>query len=505
MIANKHAQRALGEFSERIYSEGESSYADVRAVYRDDWVLFAEDILGIELYDYQKDILRLIHDNQRVAVKALRGVGKTTLAAIVILAVVTLYGDPYDSTNDVKVVCTAGRYRQLEEYLFPEVRKWALRANWAKIGIQMRTDKELLRMAIRLGNRLAFAASPDKPEGIEGAHARTLLFVVDEAKITPNEVWDAMEGAFSSASVESGDKIFAFAISTPGAPLGRFYDILKRKPGYEDWHTYNILYEQAVTAGRIDVQWAEQRLLQWGEDDPRYQNQVLGHFADSSEYSVYKLSWLEAAQERWYEGRDAPHEGAIAYGCDPADTGEDLTSICRWEGYYLDWIQTFDAEVMQTIPIMKRLLGVMSDPKEIPIGFDSVGVGAGAYQTLRKDGYKVISLKGGASAKDLAGLPIMDAFKVNTFNNLRSAMYWQLRDALDPNSPAHIPIALPPDERLMEDLLAHEWEERGGVIHILPKDKVKEKIGRSPDRSDSVVYGFYVRRDAKKRPQARRI
>lgn len=490
MIQNKRAVEALRDFANNIYSEDNDTFMSVRERYRADWILFGEEILGIEFYEYQKRIIRMVQQEKRVAVKALRGVGKTTIAACIVLAVVTLYGNPYDSADDVKVVCTAGRYRQLEEYLFPEIRKWALRADWSKIGIKMRVDKELLRMAIHLGNRTAFAASPDKAEGIEGAHAKTLLVVVDEAKITPPEVWDAMEGAFSSATPESGDTAFVFAISTPGEPSGRFYDIVKHKPGYEDWSVYNVSLDDALEAGRIDPEWVAQREKQWGKDDPRYKNQVEGEFADFGESSLFKLSWIERAVELWYDLKDEPREGLLSYGVDPADGGVDNTAIARFHGSYCEWIKYYDVPVMDTVPIVQRLLGAATN---VPIGWDTIGVGTGAYQTLKKKGYKVVSLKASARAEDRAGQPIKDAFGLNTFADLRSAMYWRVREALDPTSPHYDHMAIPPDSRLESELLAHEWEERMGVLRVLSKDKVKEKIGHSPDGSDAFVFGYFVK------------
>lgn len=511
MIKDNPRYAELNTFKKRIYSEDVAEYEAIRAKYRQDWTLFVREVLGATPYPYQDEIIRQLQRDRRLSVKALRGVGKTTVAAWIVLAVVTLYGDENDSENDVKVVCTAGRYRQLKEYLFPEIRKWAFKGDFSKIGIELREGKELLQMGIYLKNRSVFGASPDKPEGIEGAHARNMLLIVDEAKLTPNEVWDAMEGAFSS-NTDDDSNVWVFSISTPGAPTGRFYEIMSGRRGYEDWSKYNISYAQAVSAGRIDTEWAANRKRQWGEDDPRYQNQVLGEFADSSEYSVFKLSWIEAAIERWYDLQDTPKEGRLAFGVDPADTGEDLTAIAKWTGSYLEWVHTYDAEVMQTIPLVQRLLGAVTIA---PIGIDSIGVGAGAYQEMRKRGYKVRAIKSSASAKDNVGLPVMDAYRQNTFKNLRSAMYWNLRDALDPHSPVHVPIAIPPgtykegkfqiNDMIKDELLAHEWKVVNGVIHVLPKDDVKDKIGHSPDHSDAIVYGWYMRHEGRRKVSAKRL
>ena len=79
-------------------------------------------------------------------------------------------------------------------------------------------------------------------------------------------------------------------------------------------------------------------------------------------------------------------------------------------------------------------------------------------------------------------------------------MYWALRDALDPQFDYN--LELPPDDELKQELTETRWDTRSnGKIFIEPKDKIKERIGRSPDKSDSVALTFYPY----SRPRARRV
>lgn len=97
--------------------------------------------------------------------------------------------------------------------------------------------------------------------------------------------------------------------------MGRFYDIHSRKPGYEDWTVRHVTLGEAIKAGRISPDWAEQRKRQWGEDSAIYQNRVLGEFAASDEDAVVPLAWVEAAVERWHAWNDAVRGRASGVGC----------------------------------------------------------------------------------------------------------------------------------------------------------------------------------------------
>jgi len=176
---------------------------------------------------YQHEVLTELPIRRRIAMRGPHSLGKTALASWVILWF-ALTRDAMPG-GDWKVVSTASAWRQLTHYLWPEIHKWSRRLQWELIGrgaFDQRT--ELLGLMLKLGNGEAFAAASDKPDLIEGAHATRLLYVLDEAKAIPPATWDAAEGALAS-----GD-CFALAISTPGEPQGRFYEIHSRKPGLED-------------------------------------------------------------------------------------------------------------------------------------------------------------------------------------------------------------------------------------------------------------------------------
>lgn len=80
------------------------------------------------------------------------------------------------------------------------------------------------------------------------------------------------------------------------------------------------------------------------------------------------------------------------------------------------------------------------------------------------------------------------------FFNLRAEMLWRLREALDPSSGEN--IALPPDERLTAELTAARWIPKGDVIQVEEKDKIRQRLGGSPDRADAVMMAWHYRKMA---------
>lgn len=440
-------------------------------------VRFAQEILGITLKPYQERILRHFFERKRLAVQSLHGVGKTAVAAVIILWSMTCI------PGEVKVVTTASRWLQLIQYLWPEVHKWGRRVDWSQHDI----DLQMLDRNLRVGyNRRAFATSPDMPEGIEGAHAETVVYVFDEAKSIPDNLFDSVEGAFANAGEDTEYEAFALAISTPGIASGRFHDICKQRPGYRDWATDRITLDEALAAGQVSLTWVENRQAAWGEDSAIYKNRVLGEFAQEGERSLYKMAWIEAAVDRWRACEGQGDKGEmLRYASDVADDGRDHSTIARMRGWVVEDLRYMNCDPVE---LADRIMKEVGPVTRWEIGVDANGVGAGTYARLKQKRYRAVKIKGSYRTDET------DITGENKFKNLRAMMAWRLRELLDPNSLAHKPLALPPDERLERELLVHDWEETNGVIRISDKEKdLRTQLdGRSPDGADTIMMLAYL-------------
>lgn len=439
----------------------------------------------VGLASYQRDIMQAVHEKGRVAVRGPRGLGKTTLASLVILWFVL--------TREMagvewKVVTTAGSWQQVRDFLWREVRKWVYQLDWEAIGRKSFSEpSELMKTGISLKMGLATAGSPDSPQKLEGAHADSIMYVFDEAKIIAVDTFESAEGAFSAADEGSDCEAFALAISTPGEPAGRFYDIHRRQPGLEDWHPVHVTFEQAVAAGRMSRKWATQRAKLWGVNSALYQNHVLGEFCADDEDAIIPLRWAEAAIDRWRaweaEGGVIDPDGPHIVGVDVAHKGPDKSVAAIRHGNVITEIRAWSRE--DTMGTSGRLAAILQGDSTLKASIDVIGVGAGVYDRCKELGLNVeaFDVRKKTTRKDATG-----SFG---FMRLRDAAWHNLREMLDPARGAT--LALPPDDELLGDLTALHFQHMSdGKIKVEEKADLRKRIGRSPDRGDAVVAAMWA-------------
>lgn len=439
--------------------------------------------VGQGLTDYQTEIFNAIPTHRRVAVRGPHGLGKTALNSIVIL----WFAQTRDQAGiDWKIATTAGSWRQLSVYLWPEIHKWAHRLRPEVIGRPKFNRNELLGQNLKLTHGAASAVSSDDPQLIEGVHADHVLYIFDESKAISDGTFDAAEGAFSGSGASAGLEAYAIATSTPGVPSGRFYDIHTRKPGFEDWWARHVTLQECIDAGRVDEEWVEARRRQWGADSGVFANRVLGEFHSDDENGIIPLSWIEAANERWRTWDDAGRPevvGPRTVGVDVARTGNDSTVLAVRNGPVCTELRKFSKQdTMATTGVVKGLLDV--DPTRTAI-VDVIGVGGGVVDRLREQKLPVDAFNAseGTTMKDRSG--------ELGFTNTRSAAWWNLRELLDPAYGSD--LALPPDDNLTSDLTTPTWRVlSGGKIQVESKDDIKKRNnGRSTDEGDAVVQAFW--------------
>jgi hypothetical protein len=338
----------------------------------------------------------------------------------------------------------------------------------------------MLSRTLRLRFGSAFAVASAIPQFIEGVHGDSVLYIYDEAKSIPVATWDAAEGAFTGAE---GTEAMALACSTPGEPIGRFYDIQSRRAGTEDWHTVHISLDRALAARRVDPAWVEQRRLLWGPSSAIFANRVLGEFHSSDEDSIVPLSWVEQAVTRWEDHRDGVLAPLDRVGVDVARSGMDSTVVALIYGHRVNELRrTFHESTAATAG---RVRGVLDTNLDAQAVVDTDGLGAGVTDMLRDDGYTVRAFHGAAASnrRDRSG--------ELGFLNARAAAWWHMREALDPEQGAT--LELPPDDLLIGDLTAPKLKRvnRKSQIEIESKDDIRKRLGRSTDAGDAVVMGLY--------------
>lgn len=218
-----------------------------------------------------------------------------------------------------------------------------------------------------------------------------------------------------------------------------------------------------------------------------------GSFAASravNPWQIIPAAWVAEAQARWRaDGQRGPCSGV---GLDVARGGQDQTTAARLYGAWLAPIQVVPGALTPTGGAAAAL--VLGDAAAgLPVGVDIIGLGASAYDHLAGLGYAgVVGVNASAKAEDARGQLILDKTETIRFRNLRAAMWWLLREGLDPSGPD--PLALPPDDQLAAELRSPTWSLTSGGILVESKAEIHQRIGRSTDRADAVAMALIAPR-----------
>lgn len=394
---------------------------------------------------YQAWILDELARTRRVAVWGPHGFGKTTTAAWAVLT----FAKTWDGHADWKAVTTATVWRQLTEYLWPEIRRWAPR-----FGLSMRVTKQKIEGT----TGAAFAAASDNAGKIEGAHASHLLYVLDEAKLIPDDTWRAALSAMTTHDC------YVLALSTPGISGTYLYKVATGK--IRGWQCRHVTLEEAISAGRISQEWVTEMAEQWGRDTPEFRRRVLGEWVDvEGDGSLFPSAALLAATEL------DPGERPVCLGVDVARGGGDYSAISIRRTGGVSEVMTLNVrDLMQLCGVVANLMTEL----RVPAVVDTTGLGAGVYDRLREQGLDVYPFQSALRPNNPDG--------IRRWANLRAQAYVGLSDQVRAGS-----FALPRDDELLEQL---QWirvtTASDGSVRIIPKDEMPA----SPDKADAVMMAW---------------
>lgn len=173
---------------------------------------------------------------------------------------------------------------------------------------------------------------------------------------------------------------------------------------------------------------------------------------------------------------DFVDSGEMYMSADVARLGKDSTVIGVWDGWRLTEIKKYDK--LRTTEV-SNIIRVLAKKHRIPISniiVDEDGLGGGVVDQLRCNGFvnnsKPIETETGQE---------------ENFNNLKSQCYFRLADKINSSLLYICETEYADDiQEELEQVRQHNMD-KDGKRAILPKDKVKENIGRSPDFSDMMA------------------
>lgn len=164
--------------------------------------------------------------------------------------------------------------------------------------------------------------------------------------------------------------------------------------------------------------------------------------------------------------------------CDVARFGSDKTVIGHWNGHRVRLYAYSGASVSETAQRIKDLQQKHSIPNSNTI-VDEDGVGGGVMDILKCKGF----------VNNSRPLPNPITKKDENYNNLKSQCYFRLAERINKGE-----LFIDCNDVEIKRLIIEELEQvkqynmdKDGKKQVMPKDKVKELIGRSPDFSDTLM------------------
>ena len=196
-------------------------------------------------------------------------------------------------------------------------------------------------------------------------------------------------------------------------------------------------------------------------------------------FQVIPTDWVRQAQKRWAEA-ERPTCNLSGVGLDPARGGNDNMALAKRYHNWFDEISAWPGVIVKDGPIAAELVRqVLGKEQPDIINIDVVGIGSSAYDSL-KVMYNNVNPVNASSASDYR-----DRSGKLKMRNMRAEYYWKMRDALDPEFGDE--IALPPGNEIIADLCSAKYMVQVSGVLIESKDDIKKRIGRSPDKGESLL------------------
>lgn len=302
----------------------------------------------------------------------------------------------------------------------------------------------------------------DNPDALRGIYLDGV--VIDEVAQVKPEVWgEILRPALAD---RHGWAVF---IGTPkGINLfSQMYDkaLALMSEGNKDWAA--MLY--SVDRTHV-IPVAELESLKLEMSDNEFRQEFLCDFNAANDNALIPIELVRAATTRQY--RETDYAGfPVILGVDVARFGSDSSVIFRRQG-----LVAFDPVVVRKFDNM-----ALADRVAIEISthhpdavFIDAGNGQGVIDRLRQIRFQVTEVPFGGAAIDAAH-----------YANRRMEMWDKTRQWLQEGG------AIPPSEILQADLSAPTYGYTTKGLKILEaKDKLKERIGRSPDLADALALTF---------------
>lgn len=484
--------------------------------------MYVKDIMGCNTWYMQDEIVKSVFKYKLTAVKTCNAVGKSYIAARIVIAYLMLHPGAI-------VVTTAPTWRQVTDVLWREIGTAVKRSKYKL------TDKEVTQAGLTLDTDwYAVGLSTKRPENFFGYHADNILVVVDEAGGVEEPIFKGVAAITPNANAR------ILYIGNPTTPSGTFYDVFTKPELGANCFTISafdtpnfiatnirtledLLATYTPPAGTKQADWTAQvdaelekrmnpkfagliapsvvygRYHEWGADSSAWESLIMGQFPTQANQALIPTNLVTMAMNMYGTDKETGKSyaemsgwkiptGPPTYGQDMARFGNDTNVLTPHRGgWYEKQIVWNKIDLMESA---NRILNVI-DPfdENTTVNIDDTGNGGGTTDRLRQ-----------ISSEEMASGRPAHQYKLNAYNfsskefmndqdrekyfDITSMLYWNLRQQFMKKQ-----IALPYDKELFDELVGRRWSiVPGGKIKVESKEDYKKRTGgKSPDKSDSLA------------------
>lgn len=491
--------------------------------YQNDPVRFGREVLEEHYYPQIEELMNSVRDHSITIAISSNGTGKSFSASSLALWI-------YFCFPNAKVITIAAPpEKNLKEILWGEINKKKIAHDHLFKGhICNVMDFNGANGSSIRGVTIPQSGSPEEREAkVSGKHAPYMFFVCDESDAIPDEIFKGIE------SCMSGGWCRMLCMFNPRRMSGAVYNMIRNDSAnvvhLSAFDHPNVITGQDVIPGAVSREITVRRINEYsisipdGEADPNdadhfevpdflvgyvacnHKNapylplakgwrkitnrilayQTLGRYPKAGSDQLVQKSWYDAARTRWdlwaLQYGEKPPEGVRPVaGLDVSDMGEDSNAICLRYGGWVERIKTWAGiSPNETADIAAD---IARDKSVSDVKVDSIGVGADVAPLIKKRGVKatrvIVSEKPTKTHKK-------DQDKILKFAKLRDQIYWEMREWFESDI-----AMIPPDSRLMDQVLAVTYNDSLGPLRVDSKDTLRGVLGYSPDEMESLVLTF---------------
>jgi len=426
---------------------------------------FVKEVLGAIPDVWQDEALHALATNQRLAIKACKGPGKSAFDSWAVLWFLTCFSHP-------KILCTSITGDNLRDGLWAECAKWMNRSPMLKELFEWQTERIYAKDHAEtwFASARTWSKQADKTQQantLAGIHAKNTLIIVDEAGDIPSGVVAAADASLSTQGNEGEEVHKIILTGNPTRTSGPLWDACTR-----DRHLYYVIEitgdpDSPKRASRIDINWARELIRQWGAESPIVLVNVMGKFPPVQADKLLGPDEVQAAMQRTVPEIAWMREPKIM-ALDVARFGDDRSVLCRRQGQIV-----FPFRKWRNLDLMELASQVAFEYGEWQadvIFVDETGVGAGVVDRLRQLAIPVVGINFSSKPQEVR------------FADKRSEIWYRMAEAVKRD------LCLPDDAELASELVGPSFKfDRNSKMRLESKDDMKKNGLPSPDAADSLA------------------